>query len=374
MNDLKKKHGWLYWFLFAVAVIVVYKTLDNFTAISIWFSRLFEVILPFLSGALIAYILYIPCRYIEAAFRRNKKTSKYARPLSILSVYLITVLFIIFLINIIFPTISKSIVDLASNLPGYYARAKAYIDIQPEDSFWKNESITEIINELEQIEITKIVNKDNITEDVGKVVVVARGIFSTFVAIIISIYILLERTDILKFIRRLNKAIFSTNTCKKMDRYFEETNMVFSKYISSQITDGIIVGIIMSIALSIMKVKYAILLGFMIGLFNVIPYFGAIFSIIIAAVITIFTGGFGKAIWMAIITTILQQIDANIINPKIVKDALKISRILIIFAVTVGGAYFGFLGMFLGVPIIAVIKTILNDFIENKNKVKKIEK
>ena len=77
---------------------------------------------------------------------------------------------------------------------------------------------------------------------------------------------------------------------------------------------------------------------------------------------------------MAIITTILQQIDANIINPKIVKDALKISRILIIFAVTVGGAYFGFLGMFLGVPIIAVIKTILNDFIENKNKVKKIEK
>ena len=63
-----------------------------------------------------------------------------------------------------------------------------------------------------------------------------------------------------------------------------------------------------------------------------------------------------------------------VINPKIVKDALKISRILIIFAVTVGGAYFGFLGMFLGVPIIAVIKTILNDFIENKNKVKKIEK
>ena len=126
----------------------------------------------------------------------------------------------------------------------------------------------------------------------------------------------------------------------------------------------------MSITFSIMKIKYAVLLGFMIGLFNIIPYFGAIISIIAATIITIFTGGFSKAIWMVIIATILQQIDANIINPKIVKDALKVSPILVIFAVTVGGAYFGFIGMFLAVPVIAVIKLIVLDFIDSKTQMK----
>ena len=123
----------------------------------------------------------------------------------------------------------------------------------------------------------------------------------------------------------------------------------------------------------IMGIKYAPLLGFMIGLFNMIPYFGAIIAVIIATLITLITGGLSQAIWMVIVVTILQQIDANIINPKIVGDSLKISPLLVIFAVTLGGAYFGVLGMFLGVPIIAVIKILLNDYIEYKNRIKQSE-
>lgn len=125
----------------------------------------------------------------------------------------------------------------------------------------------------------------------------------------------------------------------------------------------------MSIALSIMGVKYSILLGFLIGVFNLIPYFGAIFAVIIATIVTLFTGGFSQAIWVVIVLIILQQIDANVINPKIIGDALEISRILIIFAVTVGGSYFGILGMFLGVPVVSVIKMMIDDYIErNENK------
>ena len=104
-----------------------------------------------------------------------------------------------------------------------------------------------------------------------------------------------------------------------------------------------------------------------------IPYFGAIIAVAIATLITLITGGLSQAIWMLIVVTILQQIDANIINPKIVGDSLKISPLLVIFAVTIGGAYFGVLGMFLGVPIIAVIKIILNDYIEYKNRIKQNE-
>ena len=117
-----------------------------------------------------------------------------------------------------------------------------------------------------------------------------------------------------------------------------------------------------------LNVKYAVLLGFMIGLFNVIPYFGAIIAVILAGIITFFTGGLSQAIWMLVVVTILQQIDANIINPKIVGDSLKISPLLVILAVTIGGAYFGVIGMFLGVPVVAVLKILINDYIEYKNR------
>ena len=115
-----------------------------------------------------------------------------------------------------------------------------------------------------------------------------------------------------------------------------------------------------------MKVKYAVLLGFLIGLFNIIPYFGAIIAVAISILITLITGGLSQAIGMAIVVIILQQIDANIINPRITGSSLEISPLLVIFAVTIGGAYFGVVGMFLAVPVIAVIKIIVNDFIDFK--------
>lgn len=112
-----------------------------------------------------------------------------------------------------------------------------------------------------------------------------------------------------------------------------------------------------------MGIKYAPLLGFFIGLFNMIPYVGAIIATAISAIVTLITGGLSQAIWMLIVVIILQQIDANIINPRIVGKSLKISPLLVLFAVTFGGAYFGILGMFLAVPVIAVIKILIDDFI-----------
>ena len=124
--------------------------------------------------------------------------------------------------------------------------------------------------------------------------------------------------------------------------------------------------LVCSIALSIMKVKYAALLSIMIGVFNIIPYFGAIVGCTIAVIITIFTGGIVQAIWMLVVILILQQVDSNIINPRILGSSLHISPILVIFSVTVGGAYFGVLGMFLAVPVTAFIKIILEDKINEK--------
>jgi len=369
MKNVKKGTKGVYWFSFVVLAIIIYKVLDNFTGISLWVAEFLQVIKPFLMAVLFAYLLYIPCRKIENLYLKSKLLKKRARGLAVLTTYLLVVLVIAILINTIFPILSESIIDLAGNLPGYYQETINYINNVPEDSLINKEIIENVIEKLQQIDILELLNFDNITMYIEKVVGIASGIFNVFVTIMVSIYILLERTAILKFIKRLNSALFDERRCKIINGYFEKGNQIFFKYISSQVLDAIIVGIIMSIALTIMKVKYAILLGFIIGLFNLIPYFGAIIAVILAGVITIFTGGMSQAILVVAVLIVLQQIDANILNPKIIKDALEISRILIIFAITVGGAYFGVVGMFLGVPVISVIKMMIDDYISrNENK------
>lgn len=368
MKQIKNWTKWIYWFTFAVAVIIVYKTLDNFNDISIWFARLFSVLMPFLMGILLAYLFYIPCRKIEKLYKKIKFKfiQKKARGLSVITVYIIAIMILMLVIYIVIPALSKSIVELASNLPGYYQNAITYIENLPEDSLIKKETIQEVIRNLQSIDITKILSIDNISTYIKGVVGVASSIFNIFVTIIMSVYVLLERSQILAFLRRLNYALFKKETAKRIGNYFLKANDIFFKFISSQILDAIIVGIIVSIAMWIMGIKYWVLLGFMIGLFNIIPYFGAIIAVAIATLITIFTGGFTQAIWMLIVVVILQQLDANIINPRIVGNALKLSPILVIFSVTVFGAYLGVLGMFLAVPIIAIIKILVNDFIDYK--------
>ena len=164
--------------------------------------------------------------------------------------------------------------------------------------------------------------------------------------------------------------MFDKKTNDTIAKYYNKTNEIFYTFFTSQLIDVFIVGIITSIAMSLMNVKYSVLLGFLIGTFNIIPYFGAIVAVIIAIIITMFTGGFVKAAWVALVVIILQQIDANIINPRILGTSLHLSPILVIFAVTMGGAYFGPLGMFLGVPVCALLKLILVDFINYQNSKK----
>lgn len=368
MKSFKNGAKWIYWFTLIVAIVIVYKVLDNFTGIGEWLSNLIKVIRPFLMAILVAYLLYIPCRKIEGVYRKSKLLKNKARSLAVATTYILVILIVVLLMNILIPMLSESITDLASNLPGYYDSAIQYIEDLPEDNILKNDVVQDAIEKLQEIDIAQLLDLDNLTMYIEKVIGIASGIFSIFVTVVVSIYILLERAEILKFVKRLNSSLFNEKKCATINRYFEKGNEIFFKYISGQVLDAIVVAIIMSVALSIMNVRYALLLGFIIGLFNLIPYFGAIIAVIVACLITIFTGGITQAIWVAVVLIVLQQIDANIINPKILKDALEISKILIIFSITVGGAYFGVLGMFLGVPVIAVVKMMLDDYIERNEK------
>ena len=373
MKSIKENLSkWMYWFLFAVSVIIVYKLLDNFGAITNIIGGFINVIAPFLGGLLIAYILYIPASRIERGFRKSKKKllRRNARKLGALIAYIIAILVIAIVINLILPTIISSIVELVNNFQGYYQILLDDISNLPEDSFWKSEQVKSILNTIQQIDISKIINIDTIMQYAKGALSLVSGVVDVFVMIVVSVYALLERGKLLRFARGVISAIFDDELCQKIGKYFDHSNKIFYKFLSSQIIDAIIVGILATIVMSILKVRYSVLLGFMIGLFNIIPYFGAIVGVALAILITLITGGISQAIWMGIAVTILQQIDANIINPKIVGNSLEISPLLIIFSVTVGGAYFGVLGMFLAVPVAAVLKILVNDYIVYKNNKK----
>lgn len=369
------KQGWkkrISWLLIALTVVIVYKMLDNFSNVTEWFGTFFRILKPFLAGLLISYILFMPCKKIENALSKSKLKfiKKKARGLSVIATYIIFVLIIIIAINCIFPVLKESVVELISNVPGYYEILVNKYKELPEDSVIKSDIIKDKMTELSNIDVRQLlsINNEKMIEYVKSIINIFSGIFDLFVSIIVSVYILLQRTMIMGFLRRFARALFKKNTYEAVNKYFTKANEVFFTFISSQLLDAIIVGILTTVAMLIIKVKYAPLIGFTIGLFNMIPYIGAIVAVAIGILITFITGGLGKAICMAIVVIILQQIDANIINPKIIGVSLEVSPLLVIFSVTVGGAYFGIIGMFLGVPIAVVIKTVLNDWIDNKNK------
>ncbi len=377
MEELKNhSKKWIYWFLLGVALIVVYKALDNFTNVFEVIGGFFNVIAPFLVGVFIAYLLYVPCQKFENIFLKSKSKfiKRKARTLSIATVYLIAVLILIILINVILPVVWESVIDFINNIQNYYTMAIDRYNSLPDSSFLKSDVVNEAIANVQHIDIKQYFQFDTIVSYAMKAVNAVTGIVNIFVALIVSVYVLSERTKILRLFKRFAEAIFKENTYKNIDKYYNHSNEIFFKFIASQFMDAIIVGILVTIAMSIMGIKYAPLLGFFIGLFNIIPYVGAIIAVSVSALITLITGGLTQSIWMLIVVVILQQIDANIINPKIVGQSLEVSPLLVLLAVTVGGAYFGMLGIFLAVPVAAIIKIIAEDYVNYKLAKKQLRK
>ena len=299
MDEIKNKgKKWLYWFLLGVAIIVVYKALDNFGDVMGVFTKFFEIITPFLVGIFISYLLYMPCRKMEQALIKSKVKwiAKKARPLGILTVYLIIVLLLVILVNFILPVVLESVMDLVNNIQHYYEMAIFNYNQLPEDDILKSDIVNDAIKNVQNLDIKQYFQLEKILAYVMSAIDAVTGIFDIFVAVIVSVYILAERVEILATIKRLAEAIFKEKTYKNIGKYFNNSNEIFFKFIASQFLDAVIVGIMVTIAMSIMGIKFAPLLGFLIGLFNMIPYIGAIIAVAVSAIITLITGGLSQAI------------------------------------------------------------------------------
>ena len=361
---------WFPIFVLAVILMIIYNAIDNIAGITSEISRFLWVISPLFYGVLFSYVLFTPHQLAERLLKKAKVKliAKKARLFSTLITFLLLVLVVVFIINIILPILYTSIVDLINSIPGYLEYIMDFIDDIPDDSIWATLNIVENVTESAGNVVMQIFNAALIEQMAAGVIAFASEILSVVLGMVISLYMLLERDRITEFFKRLSGAVFRNERVRlRVHQYMQQINKVLFTFIASKGLDSIINFVVVTTILLIFDVPFALLLGILAGIFNFIPYLGSLMAVILICLITLITGGFAKAIQVFIPLFIFQQIDGNFIEPRIMKSSLKISPILVIIAVVIGGAYFGIVGMFLAVPIAVIIKQILLEYMSHSD-------
>jgi len=359
---------WLPIFVLAVILMLVYKTIDNLGQITSAIGQFLWVISPLLYGILFAYFIYIPHNAVEKLYLKAKWEffSKHARGISTVTIFLLLLIIVIFILSFILPVIFQSVIDLANSIPGYISTAMKYFEDLPEDSVLHTFDIAGIVKSSSGDILSRVVNPAGIEQVARGIMSFAGEIFSIIMGLVISLYILMDRERIAAFFTRLNNAVFKSELRRnRAIKYLSQINKVLFTFIASKGLDSIINFVVATTILLIFKVPYALLLGLIAGLFNFIPYIGSIISAIVISIIALITTDLSTAIPVMIGLLIFNQLDGNYIEPRIMKSSLKISPILVIIAVVIGGAYLGIVGMFLAVPIAVIIKQILLEYISS---------
>ncbi|MDR1565482.1 MAG: AI-2E family transporter [Oscillospiraceae bacterium] len=362
---------WIGIFLLAIAVIAVYKAFDSLGFILDWLRFFISILTPFIAAFAIAYFLNKPASKLERLIKRSKlKNTKFiykrARALSVFAVYIIVIAVIYLALSQLIPLLVGGIANLVEQLPVYGDRfVKIYNDFIEGHSYLKDmeitsRAITMLNNYLDSISSADIGQYAKQLAGLGNVLI------NILLSIVISIYMLLEKEALISVLYRFLSLFLKDKTIGNISNYVHQTDHVVYHYFVGQFFDCVIVSALATIVLSVLNAPYALVLGLIFGMFNIIPYFGPIISGVVVILI-IFVADVEHNVWLtlwcAVALLVIQQIDANIINPKILGDALDMSPFWVLFAVTVGGGMFGFVGMLVGVPCVAVLRLFFRDFV-----------
>lgn len=362
---LKKNIDYFKKFILAFAVIVVYKTFDNLTSIFHSFGIVLSAVAPFFAALIVAYMLNLPAIKLTSALKKlkYKYVQNHAYGISITIIYILAAVILGITLSAIIPALYQNLLDLSYTLPGYLTNV------------FNKMSQFELVQKLHLVDnmpgidvimssVLSVVDINSLGGYVGQVFSVTSGVINGFIAVIASIYMLLDKHNIIRRMKRIVRVLFKSEISDSIIMHASNINVIFTKYIYCRLICSVICGTACGIVLSIMRVKYALILAIFIGAMDMIPYFGSIISCIIAVVITFVTGGFWQMIWTAVALLVIQQLDGNLLAPKLMGNSLELSPLLIVVVVFAGGKLFGFLGMLLSVPIIAVLRAILSDYFE----------
>ncbi|MBQ8298688.1 MAG: AI-2E family transporter [Clostridia bacterium] len=355
---------------------IIFWGVSNVDIVMGFLNNFIEIISPFILGGFLAFIINIPMAAIEKRLlktRKNKKTGKefqlnkkLARALSLI-LSLIFIAFILFgIVTLVVPELINVIKLLIEKVPYYAEKVQLYLQNSDETGKF----IEEVLANIE-------INPDTIKNDLLKVVsgVLSSSvsfvgatfgvIIDSIISIVFAAYILVSKEKLLNQFDRLFKAYLSPKWYKRITKISNLTKNTFSTFFSVQCIEATILGLLCVLGMLILKIPYAVTVGVFVGVTALIPVVGAFIGIIIGAILIVSVEPI-KVITFIIFVLILQQVETNLIYPKVVGDMIGLPGIWVLVAVSVGGSLFGLVGMLLGVPVTSVIYTLLRENVNER--------
>lgn len=360
---------------FGIFAFIILYAITNITAISTFLSSIFSVIAPIVIGGAMAYILNPILKLFEFKILKKLKNKSLRRALSLIFTYVVAILIIVIFLLLMIPQLVDSIKQFASEFDTYVQKTIELITNIA--NYISNKFDVEIDSEQIISSFSDFIVK---SEDIFKIVFeyvkefgfgLYVGVKNAILGIFISIYILIDKERLHAQVRRLSAAVFKDKSRIRILRYVRTANRTFGGYFIGSIVDSIMVGIIAFFIFLICRIPYPSLIATIVGITNIIPIFGPIIGTIPTAFI-VFIANPQKVLLFLILVLLLQQIEGNIIAPKILGNSTGISSLGVIVAIIIMGEYFGIIGMIVGVPIFATITIIINELIEEKLKKKNL--
>ncbi len=355
-------------------LLVGYWIVNNINFIGSIVLKIFEILFPFILGACMAFILNIPMSFFEKKLsnlkinkKRILKNRKLLRVISLFLAIIVIIFVLIVIVNLIVPELINIGKILIDNIPTYINQIE---DLVPEDK----ENISKFIEELNldtQTIKEQLMSAISgiLSSSINVISSVISGVTTFIIAIIFSIYILTSKEKLQNQLERVLNAYLKKENVQKIFYIGRIARTTFSRFFTVQCFEATILGILSIIGMLILKIPYALPIGILIGVTALIPIVGAFIGIIIGAIL-ICSSNYMKVIPFIIYILILQQIEGNVIYPKVVGNSVGLPSLWVLVAVSVGGSLFGIVGMLIGVPVASVIYTIIKNDVNKRNKLK----
>lgn len=378
----KMNHKYINICLYVLMVLffgtIIYMLLNNWSDTKKFIYDLFGVLAPFFAALLIAYFVSPIVGKFESAIQKYITKGKHERIVKIISMVLAYITFIGFIIIafvFVIPQIGESISELTSNIPVVYDHIVDWLkELHKQYPMIDVNKITDRLNEMVPDIVdygTNIVS--NIVPMIFSVSVsIVRTFINVIFALIISVYMIYSKSKFRYQAKRVIYAIFDETRGDIVCRTCKECNDIFSAFLISKAVDSLIIGCICCVLMNILKLPYSVLISVIVGITNMIPYFGPFIGAVPGVIIYLCTSP-KEVIIFVIMILVLQQFDGLVLGPRLLGQSTGLNPMWVIFAITVGGAYFGVLGMFIGVPTVAVIGFLVNKAIKYKLRGKNIK-
>lgn len=372
--------------LYSIVVIIasafIIKVIFNWDSTSTAISNTISILYPFILGLLIAYLINPVTKFIYdklfGLIFKNKSKAKGAKKVcSIILSYIVVIGLIVTCLFYIIPQITDSLKQITtlvnSAQSGYNQLMEKLLEMEAKHPEWDLTVVNEAIQNIPDKLMDFITNAipEIIPTIYSTSMSLISGVLNALIAIMVSIYMLIDKNLLLNNSKKMIYALFGAKNGDKILNTAFECNKIFSGFVLGKMIDSLIIGILCFIIMSIIKLPYGLMISVIVGVTNMIPYFGPFIGAVPGVLLLLFVD-LKYALIFVVLIIVLQQFDGLFLGPKILGDSTGLRPLWIIFAITVGGSVAGVLGMFLGVPTLAVFAYIISQLLEKRLNKKQI--